>query len=82
MPRLLQFSTPTCGQCPEQEAINEELAAARDVAFEKVDATQDLDRANRYGVRGVPTTVVLDDDDGVVAAFNGLTQPDDIADAL
>lgn len=82
MPRILQFSTPTCGQCPEQESINEELASARDVPFEKVDATEELDRANRYGVRGVPTTVVLDDDDAVVASFNGLTRPDDIDDAL
>lgn len=83
MTRLLQFSTPSCGQCPQQAEILDELAAGRpDVTFEKIDATERVEEANRYGVRAVPSTVVLDDDGGVVAKFDGLTQADTVADAL
>lgn len=49
-----------------------------DVTFEKVDATNALERANTYGVRSVPSTIILTDDDTVISKFDGLTQADDI----
>ena len=83
MARLIQFSTPSCGQCPQQEEILRSLASERtDVEFEKIDATEATDEANRYGVRSVPSTIVLGDDGNVVRKFDGLTQAAEVEDAL
>lgn len=83
MTQIIQFSTPSCGQCPQQAEILESLAADRtDVDFEKMDATEEVAEANKYGVRSVPSTVVLDDEGSVVSKFDGLTQADEITNAL
>lgn len=83
MTKLIQFSTPSCGQCPQQAAILEELTSDRsDVEFEKFDATEDVDEANKYAVRSVPATIVLADDGRVVSKFDGLTQANQITNAL
>lgn len=83
MTQIIQFSTPSCGQCPQQAEILESLAADRsDIDFEKVDATEEAAEANKYGVRSVPSTIVLDEEGSVVSKFDGLTQADEIANAL
>lgn len=83
MTQLIQFSTPSCGQCPQQAEILQSLAADRpDVEFEKLNATEATAKANKYGVRSVPSTIVLDDDGSVVTKFDGLTQAAEIENAL
>lgn len=83
MTRLIQFSTPSCGQCPQQKAILQQVAADRpDIDFKTIDATESPDEANKYGVRSVPSTIVLDDEGTVVSKFDGLTQADQITNAL
>ncbi|UPV73901.1 thioredoxin family protein [Halorussus limi] len=83
MTEILQFSTPSCGQCPQQAEILQSLAADRpDVQFEKIDATEATAKANEYGVRSVPSTIVLDDDGTVISKFDGLTQANAIENVL
>lgn len=83
MAQLIQFSTPSCGQCPQQEEILRSFAADhQDIEFEKIDATEATDEANKYSIRSVPSTIVLDDDGSVVSKFDGLTQAAEIEDAL
>ena len=83
MTQLIQFSTPSCGQCPQQAEILQSLAAGRsDVEFEKIDATEAPDEANKYGVQSVPSTIVLDDCGDVVSKFDGLTQETEIENVL
>ena len=75
MTKLIQFSTPSCGQCPQQEEILQELAVDRtDVEFEKINATEEVEKANKYSVRSVPSTIVLADDGSVVSKFDGLSR--------
>lgn len=79
MTRLIQFSTPSCGQCPQQAEILQSLADNRsDVEFQKLDATVATAEANKYGVRSVPSTLVVDDEGSVVSKFDGLTQATEI----
>lgn len=83
MTRIIQFSTPSCGQCPRQAEILEDLVEDRSsVDFEKIDATEEVEEANKYGVRAVPSTIVLDDDGNVVSKFDGVTQADAIESVL
>jgi thioredoxin 1 len=80
--RLLDFYADWCGPCDAQDPILEELLADYEtVEFERVDVDENQDVANEYRVQSLPT-VVVENDDGVVDQFVGVTQRPDIEDAL
>ena len=79
---LKDFHADWCGPCKTQDPILDELAEDYpDVAFEKIDVDEKQDVANEYQVRSLPTLIV-ENDDGVVERFVGVTQRDDIESAL
>ncbi|AEN06915.1 co-chaperone YbbN [Halolamina sp.] len=80
--RLKDFYADWCGPCKTQDPILEELEEAfGDVEFEKIDVDQDQETANEYSVRSLPT-LVIENDDGVIERFVGVTQRDQLEDAL
>ena len=79
---LKDFYADWCGPCKTQDPILEDLSEEwTDVEFEKVNVDEQQDVANEYQVRSLPTLVV-ENDDGIVERFVGVTQADDIEDAL
>ena len=79
---LKDFYADWCGPCKTQDPILEEIEEEYpDVDFEKVDVDEEQDIANEYQVRSLPTLVV-ENDDGIVQRFVGVTQRDDIETAL
>lgn len=80
--RLKDFYADWCGPCKTQDPILDELEADYgDVEFEKVNVDEEQEIANQYQVRSLPTLVV-ENDDGVVDRFVGVTQREDLEDAL
>ena len=80
--QLKDFYADWCGPCKTQDPILEELEEAYpDVVFEKIDVDEDQETANEYSVRSLPTLVV-ENDDGIVERFVGVTQHDQLEDAL
>jgi thioredoxin 1 len=80
--RLKDFYADWCGPCKTQDPILEELEEEfGDVEFQKIDVDQDQETANEYSVRSLPTLVV-ENDDGVVERFVGVTQRDQLEAAL
>ena len=80
--RLKDFYADWCGPCKTQDPILEEIEEDYpDVEFEKVDVDQNQDVANEYSVRSLPTLVV-ENDDGEVERFIGVTQREQIVEAL
>ncbi|EJN59528.1 thioredoxin [Halogranum rubrum] len=80
--RLKDFYADWCGPCKTQDPILDEIEADYpDVAFEKVDVDDEQEIANQYQVRSLPTLIV-ENDDGVVDRFVGVTQREDIEAAL
>jgi thioredoxin 1 len=80
--RLKDFYADWCGPCKTQDPILDELEADYgDVEFEKVNVDEEQEVANQYQVRSLPTLVV-ENDDGVVDRFVGVTQREDIEAAL
>jgi thioredoxin 1 len=80
--RLKDFHADWCGPCKTQDPILEDLLEDyADVEFEKVDVDQNQEIANQYQVRSLPT-VVVENDEGVVDRFVGVTQREDIEEAL
>jgi thioredoxin 1 len=79
---LMDFYADWCGPCKTQDPILEELQEEYpDVEFQKVDVDEKQEVANEYQVRSLPTLIV-EDDDGIVERFVGVTQRDDLESAL
>jgi len=79
---LKDFYADWCGPCKTQEPILEEMEEDwGDVQFERIDVDENQDVANQYQVRSIPTLVV-ENDDGVVERFVGVTQREDIETAF
>ncbi|PSP95147.1 thiol reductase thioredoxin [Halobacteriales archaeon QS_4_62_28] len=79
---LKDFYADWCGPCKTQDPILEELEEDwGDVSFEKINVDEEQDVANEYQVRSLPTLIV-ENDDGIVERFVGVTQRDDLEDAL
>ena len=79
---LKDFYADWCGPCKTQDPIIEELTEEYpDVAFEKVNVDEQQEVANEYQVRSLPTLIV-ENDDGIVERFVGVTQRDDLESAL
>ena len=80
--RLTDFYADWCGPCKTQDPILDELEADyEDVEFAKVDVDEQQDVANQYQVRSLPT-LVIENDDGIVDRFVGVTQREDLEAAL
>lgn len=74
---IVYFTTPTCIPCKTQQlpALNrlqQELGEA--VQIVRVDATENPDAAQRWGVLSVPTTFVLDAQGTTRAVNHGVTE--------
>ena len=80
--RLKDFYADWCGPCKTQDPILEDVEADWEaVEFEKVNVDEEQEIANEYQVRSLPTLVV-ENDEGVVERFIGVTQREDIETAL
>jgi thioredoxin 1 len=55
---LFYFTSPRCIMCRSMTPVIERLAAQRDYII-KVDVSETLDLANKFGVMGTPTLVLL-----------------------
>ncbi|PSP73160.1 thiol reductase thioredoxin [Halobacteriales archaeon QS_3_64_16] len=80
--RLKDFYADWCGPCKTQDPILDEVEEDWEaVEFQKVNVDEQQETANEYQVRSLPTLVV-ENDEGVVERFIGVTQRDDIETAL
>ncbi len=80
---LKDFYADWCGPCKTQDPILEEIEEEWGDRFdlEKVNVDEQQDIANEYQVRSLPTLIV-ENEDGIVERFVGVTQREDIEDAL
>lgn len=68
--RLLKFGATWCKPCHAQD---EELKRVT-CPYTPVDVEQDTDMANEYGIRSVPTLILLDDENNILRRWSGFTK--------
>lgn len=56
--KVLKFQAEWCGPC---KMLSKTLESYTDVEIQEIDIDKDQEVAIRYGIRGVPTVVLLDD---------------------
>jgi thioredoxin 1 len=80
---LKDFYADWCGPCKTQDPILDDIKEDWGDRFEveKVNVDEEQDVANEYQVRSLPT-LIIENDDGVVERFVGVTQREDIEGAL
>jgi thioredoxin-like negative regulator of GroEL len=74
--QLIKFSASWCQPC-KALASNFNYVDMKDVEFKEADIEENSDLANQYGIRGVPTMVLLEDGKEVKRK-SGVLMPDQI----
>ena len=80
--KLLKFYAPWCAPC---KGLSMVIAAAQDkitLPIEEVNIDEDIDTAVKYGVRSVPTLVVIDDQGNTVKKNVGVLNEAQLLDFL
>lgn len=69
--KVLRFFSPTCGPC---RVMGEKLKNLQGCEIEEIDATraEGMEKAELYGVRSIPTCVLVDDNGVMIQSFKGV----------
>lgn len=80
LPRLLDFGSTTCMPCKMMAPILDELAKTYKgkLAVEFINVTKDPEAATEYGVRAIPTQVLIDKNGREFFRHAGFYSKDDI----
>ena len=82
-PVVLDFFAEWCGPCKRQGPYLEELKKnmGEKIEIRKIDVDEDMDLANKYGIRVVPT-LIIEKDGKVVRTLEGVTSADSLESML
>ena len=72
--KVLKLSASWCFPCKIYSRTFNDVKGEekyKDITFEELDIEENEDLAEKYMVRSVPMTVVLDENDRVLSKFNG-----------
>ena len=75
MKKILYFSAAWCGPCKMLGPIMESLSGQ--INYEKIDVDNNQDLSIKYGVRNIPTLVLVENGEAV-RKLTGLQQKDQI----
>ena len=75
MKKILYFSAAWCGPCKMLGPIMESLSDQ--INYEKIDVDSNQDLSIKYGVRNIPTLVLVENEEAV-CKLTGLQQKDQI----
>lgn len=76
MKKILYFSAAWCGPCKTLGPIIESLAGQ--INYQKIDVDNNQDLSIEYGVRNIPTLILLDENGEVKGRKVGLQTKQDI----
>lgn len=77
--KILKFFTTYCSQCKQQTKLLEGFTEAEVIS---VDCDENEDLVDKYEVRGLPTLVIINENDEVISKFVGMTKPEVLKDAI
>ena len=83
--KVLKMSATWCMPCKVysktfNEVKNEEKY--KDIIFEEIDVEENEELADKYKVRAVPTTIILDENENILSTFSGNVSKNDLENKL
>lgn len=78
--KILKFSAKWCAPCNALKKTLSEMEIPYEV--EDIDIDTDMDKVSTYGIRGIPTLVLLDVDGNVIKQKQGITTKKDVQEFL
>jgi thioredoxin 1 len=76
--KVLKFEASWCGPCKMLSKVIAESQEKISIPFEVIDIDETPNLAMQYGVRGVPTLIVLDDDGKELRRKVGMQRESDL----
>lgn len=70
--KVLKFEASWCQPCKMLSKVMEEAGDKINVPIEVIDIDQNREMAVEYGIRGVPTLIVLDDQGNEIKRQSGM----------
>jgi thioredoxin 1 len=80
--KVLKFYAEWCGPCKMLSRIIEDAADKIEVPFESIDIDNDMMTGVQFGVRGVPTMVMVDDSGKEIKRKVGMVNEKDLLEWL
>jgi len=71
MKEILQFSSEGCGPCKQLSPKMEKLQSEGKIKYKKVDVDVDLDLVTKYGIRTIPTLILINSSGEVLNRMSG-----------
>lgn len=72
MTKFLYFSAEWCGPCKMYGPIIEKFSKEENIKVTKIDVDKEHELALKYGIRSIPTTLIVNDEDIVLKKFIGI----------
>jgi thioredoxin 1 len=70
--KALKFEASRCQPCKMMTKIMDDAAEQITIPVEKVDIDEKMELAKQYGIRGVPTLVLVDDEGKEIKRQSGV----------
>lgn len=74
--KLYKFYANWCGPCKQQAKLLEETPI--NVELINVNIEEEEELTKKFGVRNLPTLLLVDDEDNIIKSWHRLTNPQDI----
>ena len=79
MKTVIKFSMEFCQPCKQLKPIFEDvISSLTDIKVVEVDVEEHPDVASSYGVRSVPTVIIVDENDKIVAMKSGYMNKEEL----
>lgn len=83
MKTIIKFSTSSCNPCKQLKPIFEDVVnSLTDIKVVEIDVEEHPEIASKYKIRCVPTVIVTDENDNILAMKSGMMSKEQLTNLI